>query len=173
MARGGPPATLLIVSSAVGASPEKMLEMLTPPSASSPRPSLSRCWISAASLGWLATSSRPSSFSYQRNAGTCPLAPCSSPAWLAGVVDGSCTSQDVATWLPERTHRVRVGRSPLWIAHCSNGAGSPSTWMKTTPGVVEVVVAVRDLRDCRSRYDRNPVSSPALTSHVTTVISRE
>ena len=67
-----------------------MLEMLTPPSASRPRPSLSRCWITAASLGWLATSSRPESFSYQRKAGTCALAPCSSPAWLAGVVDGSC-----------------------------------------------------------------------------------
>ena len=85
----------LMVSRLVGASPEKMLEMLTPPSASSPRPSLSRAWITAASLGWLATSSVPVSFSYQRNAGTWSLRPCSSPAWLAGVVAGSCACQSV------------------------------------------------------------------------------
>ena len=158
--------TLLIVSSAVGASPVKMLEMLTPPSASRPRPSLSRCWITAASLGWLATRSRPESFSYHRKAGICALAPCSSPAWLAGVVDGSWTSHVVAVWLPERTHRVSVGRSPLCRAHCSSGPGSPSTWTNTTPGEDEEAEddegvddggvggarrARRLPRDCRSR----------------------
>ena len=69
-----------MVSRLVGASPEKMLLMLTPPSASSPRPSSIRVSISAASRARLVTISRPVSFSYHRNAGICPEPPCRMPA---------------------------------------------------------------------------------------------
>ena len=77
---------------------------------------------------------------------------------------------------------VSVGRSPLCRAHCSSGPGRPSTWMNTTPaednveadgGVGEARRVRRLPRDWRSRWERKAASSPALTSHVTTAISRE
>ena len=50
-----------------------------------------------ASSGWLATISRPSSFSYQRKAGIPSLLPWRMPAWLAGVVGGRSASQPSRT----------------------------------------------------------------------------
>ena len=90
----------------------KMFDTLTPPSASSPRPSESRASIAAASAGRLATNSRPVDLSYQRKAGMPSLVPCSRPAWLAGVVEGTLAHQRAASWLPERTQRARVGNTP-------------------------------------------------------------
>ena len=142
----------------MGASPLKMLLMLTPPSASSPRPSDIRDSMSAASLGLLATTSRPASFSNQRNAGTPRLLPCSSPAWLAGVVGGTWACQGVRRWLPARIQRLRVGRLPETTAHCSSGAASPSIWSMTTPG--SSWRGIRLGRENISSWLRNSVSSP-------------
>jgi len=115
-----------MVSRLVGASPEKTLLTLTPPSASRPRPSVRRDSTSALSRGRLVTTRRPDSFSYQRNAGTWALAPCSSPAWLAGVVAGNWACHSASVWLPERSHRASVGRLPDAIAQWASGAESPS-----------------------------------------------
>jgi hypothetical protein len=169
--RGSPLRRPLIVSRLVGASPEKTLEMLTPPSASSPCPSVRRCWMTAASLGWLATRSRPVSFSYQRNAGTWSLRPCRSPAWLAGVVAGSCACQSTRRWLPDRIHRPRVGSSPERRPQRSSGAGRPSIWMKTTPGT-GVVTGSGWRRERWTRWVRKAELSPAVAIQVTTVIRK-
>src|SRR6476620_3436273 len=165
--------TMLMVSRAVGASPVKMLEMLAPPSASSPRPLERRSWMTWASLGLLATSRRPDSFSYDRKAGISALLPWSSPAWLAGVVDGSWTCHSVRVWEPERTDRVIVGRSPLRIAQRSRGADRPSTWMKTTPGPVDGAAPDAAPRDRPSRWERKAVSSPAEPSQPAKVVRSE
>ncbi len=131
--RPGNPARLT-VSRLCGASPENALLILTPPSASRPRPLLNRRSISAASRGRLVTIRRPASFSYQRKAGTYRDAPCRMPAWLVGVVDGIPVCHSMNRCEPERTHRLRVGRFPAVTAHRSSGADSPSIWMMTTPG---------------------------------------
>ena len=128
------PRSPLIVSSDVGASPEKRLEMLTPSSASSPVPSEIRDSMSAASGGWLETTSRPRSFSYQRKAGMSSLRPCRMPAWLTGVVDGSEARHSCQVCEPSRTQRASVGKLPLLTPHSSTGAGSPSSCTMTTPG---------------------------------------
>ena len=128
----------LMVSSDVAASPENRFEMLTPSSASSPRPLPTRASMIAASSGRFATRSRPISRSYQRNAGMPSLLPCSSPAWLTGVVDGTRAVHSVQVWLPERTHRLIVGMLPERISLSSNGAGTPSSWTNTTPGMSDV-----------------------------------
>ena len=108
--------------------------MLTPSSASSPRPSDSRASMTAASAGRLATSRRPSSRSHQRKAGMPWLSPCSRPAWLTGVVDGTRARHSVHVWLPDRTQRLIVGRLPARISFSSKGAGTPSSCTNTTPG---------------------------------------
>ena len=81
----------LIVMDALGASPVNRLEIETPSSASSPCPVLARASMIEASCGRLATSTRPSSRSYQRNAGTPAALPIRIACWEAGVVQGSCT----------------------------------------------------------------------------------
>ena len=86
-----PRLALLIVIMLVGASPENRLEIETPSSASSPSPVLARSSMRAASAGRLATTTLPSSRSYQRKAGTPAQVPCRMPCWLAGVVQGSWT----------------------------------------------------------------------------------
>ena len=70
----------LITRWQVEASPLNIVEMLTPPPDNSPAPSDSRASTSAASPGRFVTTSRPSSFSYQRKAGMPSLVPCSNPA---------------------------------------------------------------------------------------------
>src|SRR4051794_35665797 len=161
----------LIVSRLVGASPEKMLEMLTPLSASSPRPSVRRDWITAASFGRLATSIWPVSFSYQRKAGTSPLRPCSRPAWLAGVVAGSWACQPDIVWLPVRIHLLRVGRSPDRTHHWSTGSESPSIWTKTTPGTASTAAGPEVRGDPFRSWVRNAALSPAVANQLTMLIS--
>ena len=92
----------------------------------------------AASSGLLATTSRPSSRSNHRNAGMPSLLPCSSPAWLTGVVDGTRAVHSVQVWLPDRIQRLIVGMLPARISFSSNGAGTPSSWTNTTPGMSDV-----------------------------------
>ena len=128
-----PRLTLLIVIMLVGASPENRLEIETPSSASRPRPVLARSSMIAASAGWLATSTRPSSRSYHRNAGTPAQVPCRMPCWLAGVVHGSCTVHSCNRWLPLSTQRRRFGIVPDCSAHWATGNGTPSSCTNTTP----------------------------------------
>src|SRR3954451_249870 len=114
-------ATLLIVTCDVGASPEKRLEIDTPPSARRPAPLLARLSMIAASAGRLATSTRPSSRSYQRNAGTPRQVPCRMPCWLAGVVQGSWTGHPSSPGEPGALHRRSVGIVPDWSAQLATG----------------------------------------------------
>jgi hypothetical protein len=118
---------LLNVSRLVGASPENTLLMLTPPSASRPRPVEIRFSTSAASRGRFVTTSRRVSFSYQRNAGTWVASPCMMPAWLAGVVAGMPVCQPTIVCVPVRTQRPRFGRFPALTAQLSRGSLSPSS----------------------------------------------
>ncbi len=119
--------------SVVGASPLNMFDTLTPPSASSPRPSERRASTMAASAGRLATNIRPACLSYQRKAGMPALVPCRRPAWPAGVVEGTRVHHRTASWPPERTQRANVGRSPELRPNRSSGYGSPSICTTTTP----------------------------------------
>ena len=70
----------LIVIALRSASPLNTLLIDIPSSASSPRPSLARSSMMAASAGRFATSTRPMSRSYQRNAGTSATFPCRMPS---------------------------------------------------------------------------------------------
>ena len=88
---------LLIVMAALGASPVNRLEMETPSSASRPCPVLARASMIEASCGRFATRTRPSSRSYQRNAGTPSALPIRMACCEAGVVHGSCT---IHSWRP-------------------------------------------------------------------------
>ena len=124
---------LLIVSMLVTASPENRLEMDTPSSARRPDPLLARSSMMVASAGRLATSTRPSSRSYHRKAGTPWQVPCRMPCWLAGVVHGSWTVHSLRRWDPVSTHRRRVGIVPDCSAHCATGNGRPSSCTNTTP----------------------------------------
>ena len=135
----------LIVSSEVGASPENRFEMLTPSSTSRPRPLPTRASMTAASSGRLATTSRPSSRSNQRNAGMPSLLPCSSSAWLTGVVEGTRAVHSVQVWLPDRTQRLMVGMLPARISFSSRGAGTPSSLHEDHAGDVRVLRAVTPL----------------------------
>ena len=63
------------------------------------------------------------------------LLPCSSPAWLTGVVEGTRAVHSVQVWLPDRTQRLIVGMLPERISFSSNGAGTPSSCTNTTPGM--------------------------------------
>ena len=143
----------------VGASPENRLEIETPSSASSPSPLLARSSMTAASAGRLATSTRPSSRSYQRNAGTPAQVPCRMPCWLAGVVHGSCTVHSWSRWLPESTQRRRVGIVPDCSAHWATGKGTPSSCTKTTPSTSGSETA-RPFRAEPAQRDRERVVGP-------------
>ena len=166
---GRPPsAKPLSVRCDTGASPLNRLLMLTPLSASSPRPSDIRDSMSAASLGLLDTTSLPASFSNHRKAGTPRLLPCNRPAWLAGVVGGTCACQGVRRWLPARIQRLRVGRLPETTAHCSSGAASPSIWTMTTPG--SSWCGIRPWWENISSWLRNSVSSPADTNQLIAMV---
>jgi hypothetical protein len=129
-------AAWLTVSRFSVASPENAFPMLTPPSRSRPRPSLSRGSMTAASRGRFETMRRPESFSYQRKPGICRDAPCRMPACAAGVVEGSPVCQPRMVWLPERNQCPMVGRLPAWTAHRSTGSATPSSWTTSMPGAV-------------------------------------
>lgn len=102
---------------------------------------------------------------HQRNAGTSALAPCSSPAWLAGVVAGSSACHSVRMWRPDRIQRLDVGRLPAWTAQRTSGAERPSIWIMTTPGA-SVRAADRPApRVLRRRYVMTAPLSPAVTNH--------
>ena len=158
----------LIVRKARGASPVKMLETDTPSSASSPRPSLARSSMMAASAGRFATSSRPSSRSYHRNAGTRSMVPWRMPSWLAGVVQGSWGVHSRSTWSPEESQRRMVGTEPAAIAQRSTGKGRPSSWMKTMPSTSGSSTVATRLRP-RSRDRAKASSVPEVVSHATAV----
>src|SRR4051794_29684582 len=149
--------TRLIVISERGASPVKMFEIDTPSSASSPRPFVARSSMTRASAGRLATSTRPSSRSYQRNAGTPSTVPCRIPSWLAGVVQGNCGVHSCITCPPVPSHRRMVGTVPDWTAQCSTGNGTPSTWTNSTPGT--------------SGSDSGPARRPRRASELTSASS--
>ena len=110
--------------------------MLTPPSRSRPRPSLSRGSITAASRGRFDTISLPVSFSNQRKPGICRDAPCRMPAWAAGVVDGRPVCQPRMVWLPDRSQCPMVGRLPARTAQRSTGSATPSSCTISMPGSV-------------------------------------
>ena len=107
--------------SAVSASPVNIVDTAAPPWASRPFPSDSRSSTIAASPGRLVTTRRPVCLSYQRNAGMPSFVPCSSPAWLAGVVDGTRAHHERARCVPARSQPARVGTSPEAIACRSTG----------------------------------------------------
>ena len=86
-----------MVRIARGASPVKRFPNASPSSASNPLPVAARCSMTAASAGRFAISTRPSSRSYQRKAGTPAIVPCRIPSWLAGVVQGNCAVHSRST----------------------------------------------------------------------------
>ena len=158
----------LIVRNERSASPVKMLETDTPPSASSPRPSLARSSMIAASAGRLATSNRPSSRSYQRKAGTRSMVPWRIPSWLAGVVQGSWGVHSRRTWSPEDSQRRMVGTEPAATAQRRTGNGRPSSWMKTTPSTSGSSTSATFVRR-RSSEEAKASSVPEVVSQATAV----
>ena len=74
------PPSRLMVRIALGASPVKRFPNPSPSSASNPLPVVARCSMIAASSGRFAISTRPSSRSYQRKAGTPATVPCRMPS---------------------------------------------------------------------------------------------
>ena len=108
--------------------------MPAPSSARRPLPSLMRRTISAASSGWLATSSLALAFSYQRKPAMPSLLPCRIPPWLAGVVGGSMAIHGWSVASPLRTSRPSTGARPARIASWSTGRLRPSTWTTSSPG---------------------------------------
>ena len=92
------------------------------------------------------------------------------PAWLAGVVAGSCARHGTIRCVPDRSQRAIVGRSPDCTAHRASGSASPSIWMTTTPGT-SVGDAFVARRAARSMSATNQSSSPASSSQPTMPIS--
>ena len=94
----------LITRNDVAASPENMVDDRRPAARQQARARGSAAARRARRpRGWLVTTSRPRSRSHQRNAGIGDESPCSSPAWLAGVVDGIRRPPGPrAVWLPVR-----------------------------------------------------------------------
>ena len=123
----------LIVIAVRRASPEKRLDTRDAVVGEQSLPVLARASMMAASAGRFATSTRPSSRSYHRNAGMPSMAPCRMPSWLAGVVQGSCGVHSSRPCVPSRSQRLMVGRFPACRAHRRTGIGTPSSWTKSTP----------------------------------------
>ena len=139
------------------------LEIEIPSSASSPRPVLARASMMAASSGRLATSTRPSSRSYHRNAGTPSEVPIRSACWLAGVVQGSCTVHGSRLCEPASTQRRSVGMLPDCSAQRMTGCDTPSSWTNSTPSTSGSGTSVGLVRSSAAANDS---SVPALTSQV-------
>ena len=72
--------------------------------------------------------------------------------WVA--VEGTRARHSVHVWLPERTQRLIVGRLPARISFSSKGAGTPSSWTKTTPGRPSAASAVAPAVSPRPRAPR-------------------
>ena len=90
-----------------------------------PRPLLARCSIIVASAGRFATSTRPSSRSYQRNAGTRSTCRAACPAGWPGWCRGACRPRMQDVGRRKSTHRRRVGIVPDCSAHCRTGRRHP------------------------------------------------
>ena len=136
--------------------------MLTPASASSPRPSDSRRSISAASGGWLATISRRASFSNQRKPGMPSFRPWRIPAWLAGVHGGSSGCQPPTSSRPSRTRRPSTGQPARRQQPFELVAAHAVHLDDDQPGGRHGLTAVRDLRACvRGRHARRRTSRSA------------
>ncbi len=156
----------LMVMAAFAPSPVNRFETETPSSASRPWPVLARASMIEASSGRLATSTRPSSRSYQRKAGTPSALPCRMACWLAGVVHGTWTVHSCTAWLPSSSHRRRVGMVPDLSTHCMTGNATPSSWTNTTPSTSGSVIAPGLIL---SRLAAKDSSVPALTSQTSSV----
>ena len=86
--------------------------------------------------------------------------------WLAGVVQGNCTSHSWNSWEPAVNQRRRVGMLPESRAHFMTGWDAPSSWMNRMPSISGSLIWPGLMR---SNEVANDSSVPALTIHASRV----